>query len=105
MKDILITAYASCFGLQFKILRDFPNTVKAMLTSLSEISIELLHEKSLLYFQMVKNLPNAMLADVGMCKDFLPLNFLHKFNSSEGKLKKVSEKLWDHYAEAVGGDT
>jgi len=54
---------------------------------------------------MVKNLPNAMLRDIEMCKDFLPLSFLHKFHSQEGKLKKVSEKLWEHYAEAVGGDT
>jgi hypothetical protein len=50
MKDVLITAYSSCFGLQFKILRDFPNTVKALLTSITEIDKELFHPKSLLYF-------------------------------------------------------
>lgn len=51
---------------------------------------------------MVKNLPNSILNDEKMCKDFLPLNFINKFNTLDGKLKKLSTNLWDHYAEAVG---
>lgn len=53
----------------------------------------------MLYFQAVKNLPIEFLQKREMCEHFLPLAFTHKFDQSDSKLRKVSEKLWDHYLE------
>lgn len=104
MKDALVSAYAGCFGLQFKILRAFPNTVKAIMTSVKELDKDLVYIKSLHFFQIIKYLPSQMLEDPATCQDFLPIVYVNRFNTQDGKIKKLSDKIWDQYCDSIGGD-
>lgn len=101
MKEALISTYSSCYGLQFKILKAFPNTVKASLQQLKELDKDLIQVKLLHFNQIIKYLPQELLEDPDSY--FLPLVFVHRFNEQDSKLKKLADKIWEQYSELTGG--
>ena len=98
LKDPLVSTYASCFGLQFKIMREFPNTIKGLIQNLVDLPPELIYIKSLHYFEMAKYLSVSMLREDDYAKDFLPVLFINNFNTQDMKLKKISQKAWETIA-------
>ena len=57
--------YAGLLGLQFKIIRAFPNTTQQMVASIIELPDELEQIKSILLFEIMKNLPAEMIREGG----------------------------------------
>lgn len=98
MKETLVQSFSSCFGVQFKILKAFPQTVKQILVSINALDKEIVYIKSLHFYEITKNLPASMLQEPETGKDFLPLIFINKFNTQEMKLKKISDKVWENYS-------
>lgn len=58
--------------------------------------------RCLSFFEIVKHLPVSFLQEKETCKDFIPIIFVNKFNSQDAKLKKLSEKIWEHYSQSIG---
>jgi len=61
MRDVLVQAYASCLGLQFKVLRDYPKTVLTIIQGVKSLNSDLGYIRCLLFFEISKHLPISML--------------------------------------------
>lgn len=48
-------------------------------------------------------MPSQFLENPLTSAKFLPLFFVNKFNDADGKLKKISEKAWEHQSEILRG--
>ena len=95
MKEGLISVYASCLGLQMKILKDYPNTVKQLVDSLAELDDELELIKVANLSEIIKALPESFIIkdDAELVKAFIPNIFVSRFKN--GDAKKVSKRVWD----------
>lgn len=95
MKESLLGLYASCLGLQMRILKEYPNTVKQIVDSVAELDQELELIKVQNVNQMIKNLPESFITkdDGLLIVAFTPNIFVNRFK--DGSESGLSKKIWD----------
>lgn len=99
MKETLQQLYASCLGMQMKILKEFPNTIKQLLDSIADLDPELEIVKVINLNEILKALPESMIEDDegdSIVKRFVPSIFVNRFKTNEdSRLKFFSKRIWD----------
>jgi len=80
-----------------KILKEFPNTVTQLVTSITELPDELDAIKCLNFYEILKCLPTNMIVEGNLIDYFVPQVFVNRFKTQEenGRLRSLSKKIWD----------
>lgn len=95
MKQSLLQMYASCLGLQMKVLQGYPNTVKDIVKSLSELDEELELIKVQNLNEIIKGLPDSFITEEDglLVTAFTPNIFINRFKDKSEK--KLSKQIWE----------
>jgi len=86
LKEGLQSLYASCFGVQMKILKEYVNTVKQLLDALADLDPALEVIKVINLNEIIKALPESMLEDDegdSIVKRFVPTMFVNRYKVCE----------------------
>jgi uncharacterized protein YjeT (DUF2065 family) len=99
LKESLIQLYASCLGLQFKIISAFPNVTNQLIAQVLELPDELEHIKSISIFEILKNLPAEMVRTGGtngemIINGAIPMFYINKYKTADQRLRVFSQRVW-----------
>lgn len=98
LKQSMVILYASCLGLQFKILKAFPETSQNLVKSIMELPVELEFIKTINLYEIMKNIPNEMIRTGGpngvmMFKAAVPMLYINRYKTHDHQLKTLSERV------------
>jgi len=106
LKQSLVNIYASCMGLQFKILQAFPQTTQSLVQQIIQLPDELEVIKTINLYEVMKCLPNELLKTGGidgkmLMGDALPMFYINRYKTSDQQLKALSERVMRYLKDAL----
>ena len=106
LKQSLVILYASCVGLQFKILRNFPETTQNLIKLVTDLPQELEFIKTVNLYEIMKNLPNEMIRSGGpegkmLVRDGVPMLYINRYKNGDAQLKSVSTRVMKYLKDAI----
>lgn len=105
----MVNLYASCLGLQFKILQAFPQTTYQLVQQIIDLPAELEVIKSINLYEVMKSLPNQMIRTGGengdmLMKGAVPMLFINRYKTQDPNLKAMSDRIFKYLKEALVED-
>ena len=84
----MVILYASCVGLQFKILRAYPETSHKLVQSITDLPAELDLIKTINLYEIMKNVPKDMLRNGGvnnqmLFKDGVAMLYINRYKNED----------------------
>ena len=98
LRASLVQLYASCIGLQFKILHAFPQTTQGLVQQIIALPDELETIKTMTLYEIVKNLPAEVLRRGGENQQMLvhgaiPMLHINRYKTNDQQLRTMSERM------------